>query len=186
MANKNDNYKMKIKFYLKGYIMKVFFIMLIITHNVFASEELALKKIQQFGKILKKELKEGLKESPAHAVGMCNIKAPEIQKQVSIDGVSIGRVSLKARNPSNKPKKWMASYINQFHEKKIQKPYITVKLENGKTGLLKPIKVMPLCLKCHGSSVEKSLNQVIKAKYPSDSAIGYKTGDIRGFFWSEY
>ena len=59
MTNKNDNYKMEIKFYLKGYIMKVFFVMLIITHSVFANEELALKKIQKFGKILKKELKAG-------------------------------------------------------------------------------------------------------------------------------
>ncbi|MCR9204428.1 MAG: DUF3365 domain-containing protein [Halobacteriovoraceae bacterium] len=165
--------------------MKVLLFFLV-TSSVFASEEVALQKIKVFGKVLKKELILGMKESPVKAVEVCNIKAPQIQKEVSTNKMKIGRVSLKTRNQKNKPKKWMKDYIDQFHEKKIKSPYVTVKLGNGKTGLLKPIKTMPLCLKCHGNNVEKNLYKVIKSKYPNDEAIGYKAGEIRGFFWAEY
>ncbi len=166
--------------------MKIFLMMIIISYNVSANDELAIKKIQQFGKILKKELKAGLKKSPAKAVEICNLKAPEIQKQVSSEGIKIGRVSLKNRNPSNEPKDWMKDYINQFHENKVKKTYITTKLDNGKTGLLKPIRTMPLCLNCHGSNIDADLYKIIKSKYPKDKATGYNVGDIRGFFWAEY
>lgn len=166
--------------------MKFFFIISLIIQSTFANEELAIKKIKQFGKVLKKELKAGLMQSPEKAVEICNLKAPKIQKQVSSEGVTIGRVSLKNRNPSNKPKKWMVSYINQFHENKIKKAFIVTKLENGKKGLLKPIRTMPLCLTCHGKNIDKNLYKVVKAKYPDDKAIGYDVGEIRGFFWAEY
>lgn len=166
--------------------MKMLFILFAFSSHVFGSEELALKKIQQFGKTLQKELKKGLKESPVKAIEICNVKAPEIQKQVSTSNLHIGRVSLKNRNLQNTPKLWMESYIKQFHENKIKDAYVTVELGNGKKGLLKPIKMMPLCLKCHGSNIDESLYQVIKSKYPNDKAIGYKVGEIRGFFWVEY
>jgi hypothetical protein len=166
--------------------MRAFLMMIIISQSVSANNDLAMKKIQQFGKILKKELKVGLKKSPAKAVEICNLKAPEIQKQVSSEGIKIGRVSLKNRNPHNKPKDWMKEYIIQFHENRIKRTYITTKLDNGKTGLLKPIRTMPVCLKCHGENIDGKLYKLIKQKYPTDKAIGYKIGDIRGFFWSEY
>jgi hypothetical protein len=166
--------------------MKHFIIYLILTSNIYGSEKLAIEKIQQFGKILKTELKAGLKKSPEAAVETCYLKAPEIQNTVSDKNITIGRVSLKNRNPNNSPKKWMLDYIDQFHQKKIKKAYITTKLEHNKTGLLKPIRTMPLCLKCHGSNIDKALYKIIKKKYPNDKAIGYETGEIRGFFWAEY
>lgn len=166
--------------------MKVFFVILISISNLHASEEVALAKIKEFGEVLKKELRKGLKESPVKAVGVCNIRAPEIQKQVSVDGIKIGRVSQKNRNPQNLPKKWMKTYINQFHENKVSKKYIVADLRNGRKGLIKPIKTMPLCLKCHGSGIEESLRSEISSKYPKDKATGYKVGEIRGFFWAEF
>lgn len=165
--------------------MKVL-LLLLLSSSVFATEKLALTKIKEFGKTLKKELMLGIKESPVKAVEICNTRAPEIQREVSTNDVKIGRVSIKARNPKNNPKKWMKDYIVQFHQKKIKKPYVTVKLGDGKTGLLKPIKTLPLCLKCHGSNVDPNLYKVIKKKYPNDLAIGYELGEIRGFFWAEY
>lgn len=166
--------------------MKILIILLVTSVNIYASEELALKKIKKFGKVLKTELKKGLKESSVKAIEVCNVKAPEIQKQVSTDAIKIGRVSIKNRNPNNKPKKWMKTYIKQFHQKTLKKNHVVVKLSNGKNGLIKPIKTMPLCLKCHGTNIDKSLKEVILSKYPKDKATGYKLGDIRGFFWAEY
>jgi len=166
--------------------MKILFLLLISLISIQASEELALKKIKKFGKNLQKELKGGLRLSPLKAIEICQMKAPEIEKQVSSEGIKIGRVSLKKRNPQNAPKAWMRSYIKEFHEKKISKNYIITDLNNGKKGLLKPIRTMPLCLKCHGENIDKSLYRAILNKYPKDRAIGYKVGEIRGFFWAEY
>ncbi|RUM75252.1 MAG: hypothetical protein DSZ11_02635, partial [Sulfurovum sp.] len=51
----------------------------------------------------------------------------------------------------------------------------------------KPLFIKPVCLKCHGSSKEVSIEiqKVISSKYPNDKAIGYKEGDLRGLIVSE-
>ena len=44
----------------------------------------------------------------------------------------------------------------------------------------------PLCLKCHGqisNGLDSSAYEVIQQRYPSDRAIGYSLGDLRGM-WS--
>lgn len=155
--------------------------------NVYATEEKeVLSRIKKYGMTLKNELKAGLKKSPQEAVRTCHLRAGEIQRDLSNDKVKIGRVSLKNRNPENYPKQWMLSYIDEFHRNKIKKKYIVVDLENKKNGLLMPIKTEPLCLKCHGVKIEKGLKREITKLYPKDKAIGYKVGQIRGFFWAEY
>lgn len=151
-----------------------------------ANELKAIEKIQQFGKALKVELQKGMKKSPVDAVKACNLQAPAIQKNVSTDNMQIGRVSFKNRSPNNKPEKWMVKYMKGFHKKSIMKPFITVKLDDGKMGLLKPIKTMPVCLKCHGEKISNNLEKEISRLYPQDKARGYKLGDIRGFFWVKY
>lgn len=152
----------------------------------FANEKKALKAIKRFGNLLQAELKKGLKESPTQALEICNLKAPQIQEEVLKKGIELGRVSKKNRNPHNRPKKWMAPYIESFHNNKIKKPYVVVKLDKGKHGLLKPIRTMPVCLTCHGEKIPDDLQGKIKTLYPNDLATGYKLGQIRGFFWAEY
>lgn len=165
--------------------MKTLLMILFMTTG-FATEEKALQQIKSYGKALKLELKAAMKKSPEHAVEVCNLKAPQIQNKNSNENIKIGRVSTKNRNPNNFPKKWMLETIQAYQQNKIQKPFTVVSLENGKQGLLKPIKTMPLCLNCHGTNIDPKLYSTIKKKYPNDKAVGYKAGQIRGFFWAEY
>jgi hypothetical protein len=157
------------------------------TSSIMALEDkVILKNVKKMGKELKRELKSGMKKSPKEALEICNIKAPIIEQKYKKSNLKIGRVSLKSRNPNNKPKKWMLKYIEDFHKKKITKDYIIVDIDGARKGFLKPIITMPLCLKCHGANIDSALSKEILNRYPNDKAIGFSVGDIRGFFWSEY
>ena len=166
-------------------LIMIFF--LLSTVNIAASEEKALTAIKALGKNLKHELQTAIKsKGEVHALEVCNTKAMQITEEAKSMGIDVGRVSLKNRNPSNKPQKWMGQYIKEFHAKKIKKSYVVVNISNKKNGLLMPIKTMPVCLKCHGDNVKSSTLSKINELYPSDKAIGYKVGEIRGFFWATY
>jgi hypothetical protein len=49
---------------------------------------------------------------------------------------------------------------------------------------VEPIYVQELCVTCHGSSVEPSLLEHIRERYPEDAAVGFEVGDFRGLFWA--
>ena len=151
-----------------------------------ASEQEAMKAIKSLGQSLKKELKMAMKKSPSHAVSVCNTQAMKVTKAAAKKAIAVGRVSLKNRNPNNLPKDWMSAFVEKYHEKKIKKPYVVVDITKNKKGILKPIKTGPLCLKCHGSNIDSLTEAKINSLYPNDKAVGYKVGEIRGFFWAEY
>lgn len=151
-----------------------------------ASEKEALLTIKSLGRNLKKELTKAIKESPSHAVKVCNVEANKIAKEASKKGIKVGRVSRKNRNPNNTPKEWMLETITRYHQNKIDEPYVVIDLKDNKKGLLKPIKTQPLCLSCHGEHVAPETEAQINKLYPNDKATGYKLGEIRGFFWAEY
>ena len=151
-----------------------------------AAEKKAMKAIGKLGMNLKKELKAAMQKSPVHAVQTCNIKASPIAKEIAKEGIEVGRVSRKNRNPDNTPKEWMLETIEAYHQKKITKPYTVVQLDNGKHGIIRPITTMPVCLKCHGEKIDGAIQKKIKELYPADKATGYKNGQIRGFFWATY
>lgn len=165
--------------------MKILMTLLLFSTIAHANEQEALKTMKTLGMNLKKELKAAMKKSPVNAVEVCNTKANEITKAAAQNGIIVGRVSTKNRNPNNTPKEWMKPYIEKFHSGKINKPYVVVSLKD-KTGVLKPIKTEAVCLNCHGPRLIKPVANKIKELYPKDKATGYKIGEIRGFFWAEY
>jgi hypothetical protein len=151
--------------------------------------------IQAFVKELKTELKAGLKAGgPAEAIKVCREKAPDIARRVSAKtGWTIGRTSLKLRNPLNAPDAWEQGVLENFQVQFAEgaKPgglvYSDVIGENRKTvfRLMKGIKTGGLCLKCHGSQVSQPVNERLKDLYPYDRATGFKAGDLRGAFTLE-
>lgn len=168
-------------------ILSRLFILIVMSFSTFALEEkVVLENIQKLGSELKAELEAGMRKSPVQALEICNIKAPIIEAKFKTDDLKIGRISLKNRNPDNSPKDWMTKYIEGFQNKQIQDKYVTTLLDHNRKGLLMPITTMPVCLKCHGANIDKDLYKQIVKKYPNDKAIGYKVGDIRGFFWAEF
>jgi hypothetical protein len=149
------------------------------------TEKDAIKAIKNLGKNLKLELQKNMKVSPVQALQVCHLKAMPLTQEISKKGIQVGRVSRKNRNPNNEIKAWMRPYTDQFHNKKVaNKKYLVHNFKDGKKGIIFPIKTMPVCLKCHGANVQDGLQTEIKKRYPADKAMGYKVGDIRGFFWA--
>lgn len=170
--------------------MKYALVLLLLISNAFAeraTKEEALSSIKELAMGLKKELKAAIKAGgPMNALTTCNTKAMPVTEKIQKKNISVGRVSTKNRNPNNTPKEWMKSYIEQFHEGKIEKKFVEVKISDSKSGILMPIKTGGLCLTCHGEKISSKLGAKIKELYPEDKALGYKPGEIRGFFWAEY
>ncbi|WP_034732591.1 DUF3365 domain-containing protein [Bacteriovorax sp. Seq25_V] len=161
--------------------------LLIHTTSTMAIEDAkALQAVKKLGMELKAKLSAGMKKSPTEALETCHLEASTITNSHTNAEIKIGRVSAKNRNPNNMPKKWMENYISDFQTKKIKSPYIAVDIDSKHRGLLMPIATMPMCLKCHGDNIEADLYKEITKRYPNDKATGFKTGDIRGYFWAEY
>ena len=143
-------------------------------------------------KHLLKEVTLSLKEKgPVETISYCSEKAYPITDSISKEfGVRIKRTSFKYRNPKNRPDRYEEEALRYFEGffkegKKPPKHYVQ-KVELGDKLVYRyyfPLKVMKLCLTCHGvpgKDIEEEVYKVIKEKYPEDKATGYKEGDFRG------
>lgn len=144
--------------------------------------------VKAFGKQLVTELKQGLQEGgPENAIQVCRLKAPTIAASLSDQYQwDIGRTSLKTRNSNNKADVWEQAVLQQFEQRKQQGEDVA-KLEyfeDTEQGFryMKAIPTKGLCLTCHGSEINESLQTTLKKHYPDDQATGFKAGDIRGAF----
>lgn len=172
-------------------MQKFIFLFLFLSSTAFSeetakTEKQALQAIKKLGKTLKTELQKAAKVSPENALKVCNTKAMPLTAEVSKAGIEVGRVSLKNRNPKNSPQSWMFETITAYHNGTKTEPYTVIQLPSGKHGILKPIKTMPLCLKCHGEKISPKIQNKLKELYPHDKATGYKNNQIRGFFYAIY
>jgi hypothetical protein len=55
----------------------------------------------------------------------------------------------------------------------------------GNIHYFKPIILQPMCWSCHGiagSDIQPGAMEEIKKRYPSDLAIGFSEGDLRGMW----
>lgn len=126
----------------------------------------------------------------AGAMDYCNLVAlPLVDSLSGVHNATIRRTSLKVRNAKDAPQDWEQGILTDF-EKAVQagqdlKPVVK-QLDENTVAFAAPIKVMPLCLKCHGSvgqDIAESDYLKIRELYPQDQAINYKEGDLRGM-WS--
>lgn len=132
---------------------------------------------------LKGALMEGMQEGPATAIEVCSEEAPQIATSLSVDGVSMGRSSHKLRNPDNAAPAWLVPVIDTYVSGEGELAPVVVKLDDGRHGYAEPIRVQPLCLTCHGTTVHADVADRIEALYPDDEATGFSEGDFRGVFW---
>jgi hypothetical protein len=121
-----------------------------------------------------------------NAVEVCQSKAPEIAKSLSVDGWTIGRTSLQVRNTDNSPDSWESKILHQFDERLTKGESIQTlsfsAIEDEQFRMMKAIPVGNVCLACHGSSIDTATSNKINKLYPADKAIGYSIGDLRGAF----
>lgn len=122
------------------------------------------------------------------AVEFCNTAALHLTDIYSNEGITIERSSDKLRNPANAPdsmeKRILAAYLKLKNENQELKPLFE-KDVTGKYHYFRPIILQAMCLNCHGdkaSQIKKDTWDLLRQKYPSDSAFNYKEGDLRGIW----
>ena len=153
----------------------------------------AKSAIMKMGGTLKSHMKQNMKAGgPLQAAGFCLQEASEIAKKVNSSypkGVSVKRISLKYRNPANKPTADEAQVLKAIQTNvnahKTVPKMIVKKLAKNSYKVYKPIFMNKgVCLTCHGDATVRNPEayKLIQAKYPHDKAIGYKKGDFRGAF----
>ena len=148
--------------------------------------------VKEFMQTLKQELQGGMQEGgPVNAISVCNLSAPAIANTYSVrNGWDVGRTSLKLRNPANAPDAWERSVLESFEERKAagedpakMEHYEAVRRDGVREfRYMKAIPTAPLCLACHGESIDSITMTRLEKLYPDDQARGYQAGDIRGAF----
>ena len=139
-----------------------------------------------FKQELQAALRKGLERGPAQAIEACRIEAPRISASLSVDGVAMGRSSHRLRNPANAAPDWVTPVMDTWVGDPAARKPVTVGLSDQRRGYIEPITVQPLCLACHGESLEPGVASKIAELYPDDQATGFREGDFRGVFWVEY
>ena len=119
------------------------------------------------------------------AINYCSENAYSLVDSISTqNNVSIKRVTLKFRNPDNKPDSLETVALNNYESKKETKPVVFSNSYDDR--YFAPIKTKGLCLTCHGvvgDNISEEDYSLIKEKYPTDKAVDYKADELRGI-WS--
>ena len=156
-------------------------------------EQEAKSAVMKMGAALKSNMKQNMKAGgPVQAAAFCLEEATGIAKKVNESypkGISVKRISLKYRNPSDKPTADEAKVLEEIQSSvnvhKTVPKMIVKELNKNSYKVYKPIFIdKGVCLTCHGDAQTRDTEAYkrIKAKYPHDKAIGYKQGDFRGAF----
>ena len=148
-------------------------------------KEAGAEAVLPFKKNLKSALLAGLEAGPEEAIAACRMEAPRLAKAASSDEVTVGRASLKLRNPDNVAKPWMVPLLQGYEADPNAREPKVVAIDANTVGYVEPIYLKPLCVTCHGAELEPDLQTRISELYPNDRAIGYAAGDLRGVFWAE-
>lgn len=126
-----------------------------------------------------------------NALEVCSVEALLLARGVATDnGVEIGRVSHKARNPADQATPDEMELIRSFQtalDRNRRPPKPVVRAADTMTvRFYAPILVdNPLCLNCHGtvgSDIQPATLATIRRLYPDDDATGFKYGDLRGMW----
>ena len=164
----------------------------------FADDDLAARvdasreAIKSFAGALQEQLKSAMAVGgPTAAIEVCEIAAPAIAAEASEDrGWTIGRTSLKLRNPANAPDAWELSVLRGFEARKaagedpagIDRAEFVVHSGKRTFRYMKAIGTQAVCTVCHGTAIALEVAAALDALYPEDRARGFEVGDIRGAF----
>jgi hypothetical protein len=136
-----------------------------------------------------RELTEALSRGgPGTAIAFCHLDATAIVQRLGrTDGIAAGRTSDRLRNPSNLPRPWAAPLVQANAGKQARSVEGFAVDLGDKVGVLRPIAERALCAGCHGpaEALSPAVRSVLADRYPVDRAVGFKEGEIRGWFWVE-
>jgi hypothetical protein len=149
-----------------------------------AQLEASRATVKEFMQSLKGELQKGMQEGgPVNAIGVANTYSAR-------KGWTVGRTSLRLRNPDNAPDAWEQGVLEAFEQRRQDgenpagiEHYEAVEVDGEKVfRYMKAIPTAELCVVCHGSEIDPYVDARLKELYPQDRARGYQPGDIRGAF----
>ena len=124
----------------------------------------------------------------AGAIDVCSVEASRLAADVGATrGVTLGRTSFRVRNPNNAPRAWATAAVQAAAGKRASEAGLLVFDLGDRVGVLQPIPLGAMCLACHGAraSLSPDVIAALAARYPSDRAVDFAPGDLRGFFWAE-
>lgn len=142
------------------------------------------------GKDLQSRLLAALESGgPSRAIAYCADSAQALTARHARAGVYLRRVSLRVRNPANRPdadEERQLRYLDSLH-RTGPLPAEVVRARRMPNGdevveYARPIIVQPGCLNCHGDRerLAPGVRELLAQRYPSDQATGYAVGDLRG------
>ena len=105
--------------------------------------------LEPFKQELQQALRQGLSEGPVEAIAACRVKAPEIARSLSRDGIRLGRTSHRLRNPANAAPEWVRPILEAYVASPSSLAPRAVALPDGRSGYVEPILLQPLCVACH-------------------------------------
>ena len=139
---------------------------------------------------LQNKMKANMKEGGVMgAFTFCSNEAQTLTAAVNEklpQNVTVKRISLKYRNSADAPQADEQAVLESFQElqdtKKMLPKYLVKKVDAHTYKFYKPLLIgKPVCLMCHGDLKNApKLKEAIDSKYPNDTAVGYKMGDLRG------
>jgi hypothetical protein len=135
---------------------------------------------------LVQELTAGMEQGPANAINVCKEQAPAVASALSIDGVRIGRTSHRLRNPANVAPDWVVPVLESYLADKSNRAPASVHLADDREGYVEVLVMQPLCVACHGQSLDPAVAEQIRESYRDDKATGFEVGEVRGVVWAEY
>lgn len=127
-----------------------------------------------------------------NALPFCSLAAsPLTAGMAAKHGVTLRRVTDKARNPSGKADLVEGTFLRGFeaaladaHGAPPPPPPVVTNLTPSVATFFAPILINhELCLKCHGEpgrDIAAGDHAVIQQLYPLDAAVGYTLGQLRG------
>lgn len=148
--------------------------------------------VSRFAGALMEELGKAMEAGgPKGAVAVCRDSAPQVATRISEEsGLALRRTALRVRNPKNAPDAWERATLESFEARRtkgesmesMEASEVVVEGDRRIFRFMKAIPVKSTCLTCHGSGVDPSLMKTIRSAYPSDAAVGFAVGDLRGAF----
>ena len=125
---------------------------------------------------------------PEEGIKVCSSVAQDLTAQGAAEsGFKLGRTSHKLRNPSNASPSWLSAFV----ESSAGKPGADVRpvvFDLGdRVGVASPIVLAEMCIQCHGTQdeIDDETRNLLREFYPQDEAVGFASGDLRGWFWAE-
>ncbi|MEX2580796.1 MAG: DUF3365 domain-containing protein [Verrucomicrobiales bacterium] len=123
---------------------------------------------------------------PVGAIEVCSEMAGPLTAEVAAEhGVSLTRLSDRARNPGQQAEGADLEALNSFREAMAAGEEASPRVSRDDEGTavvhLPIVLNNALCLQCHGGEeVAAATRSKLNELYPGDKATGYALGDLRG------